>query len=203
DPARGILRREPLAAALTGFGKPARASLYLERKDPDHTGDDLPLRHVFRIAVESDRLGKDRAPYPCFLPGLALRGLGLGPVAHRPALGDDPAPGVTAGDEKDPESAPGRTPPAECAYLKTRRRRRLAVGGIGARPRLHVGQIRHCSIPPFDDTLSVSPVSAQPVDAKARDALPSLLHERLSANGTCVPSACWHDIRNTDRERPP
>src|SRR5690606_6765473 len=101
DPARGILRREPLAAALTGFGKPARASLYLERKDPDHTGDDLPLRHVFRIAVEADRLGKDRAPYPCFLPCLALRGLGLGPVAHRPALGDDPAPGVTAGDEKD------------------------------------------------------------------------------------------------------
>ncbi len=101
DESRRLLGPEPLQRPLF----PLRPALVLgldpERVDAHPAGEGAPVIEPFLIMIPADRVRRDLSLEPGLFVGLPLGGLMRLAAGHRPALRDDPAPGVPRRDQKN------------------------------------------------------------------------------------------------------
>ena len=74
---------------------------------------DMKAVLIKQVREGADAAGADPALHPGLLPGLPRGGLVRLQALHGPALGYDPATGLTGGDEKDLHGAVGREAPGQ------------------------------------------------------------------------------------------
>src|SRR5690606_11411616 len=111
---------EPFQPALALFGEILPHLLDPDRIDRDDAGQFAAGAEHLRIGIEPEAVLDQLAFDARLLEGLAPRALAARQALDRPALGDDPAAGVAAGDQQDLGAALAVTAIAEGAVLRDR-----------------------------------------------------------------------------------
>ena len=118
----GPFGREPFALALQPFRKAVAKVRDPKRIDCDNAGNGLPRTHGLVIGEHADGTFGDLALNPRLLPGFARRRCLGCQIGDQVAFGNDPAPGIPAGNQKNLQIA-ALPPPAQRPGLDADRAR--------------------------------------------------------------------------------